>query len=318
MLDGYGAAMRTLLIPTAFALLTACPVEEEPFDPGPSVERCTDTIDNDQDGAVDCEDADCEPSLACHLGDEDCEDGWDNDLDGLVDCEDADCAPVCSPEICDNGLDDDDDGATDCADSDCVGPECSATLRAQVTGGGSVQVQRNWTGSFDQCAGNTSAIVGQGTLVATGIFGVLERVPDNGDSAVQCAWGFEQATHRFELDGPNFAEAVVLWDPVQRQGFEIDTGCGTSGSAFLPRYLFPTRTSSGAPAGIWADSGAGNPRDYYEIFAAGGALWYYGAAERTDSTSAYEYIDQCLLGWTYGYGARHVNLQPGQDYVTEQ
>ncbi|MBI3185151.1 MAG: hypothetical protein HYZ28_23695 [Myxococcales bacterium] len=53
-----------------------------------------------------------------------CSDGVDNDQDGFVDCADPDCAsdPACSTpkEICNNGVDDDKDGAVDCLDSDCA------------------------------------------------------------------------------------------------------------------------------------------------------------------------------------------------------
>jgi Zn-dependent metalloprotease len=85
-------------------------------------EDCTDGLDNDADGAIDCDDSDCATDLAC-AEPEDCTDGIDNDLDGAVDCADADCAldlACAEPEVCDDGIDNDLDGATDCADSDCV------------------------------------------------------------------------------------------------------------------------------------------------------------------------------------------------------
>ncbi len=56
---------------------------------------CTDTeavcgngADDDCDGLIDCEDADCIDSVACG---EDCTNGGDDDGDGLIDCDDADC-----------------------------------------------------------------------------------------------------------------------------------------------------------------------------------------------------------------------------------
>lgn len=59
--------------------------------------NCSDGIDNDQDGDVDCEDSDCEGDPACPGEETDCSDGVDNDQDGDVDCDDADCAedPIC-------------------------------------------------------------------------------------------------------------------------------------------------------------------------------------------------------------------------------
>ncbi len=57
--------------------------------PGPETEsNCTDGSDDDGDGLVDCEDADCLEVGVCF---EYCDDGVDNDLDGLADCDDDDC-----------------------------------------------------------------------------------------------------------------------------------------------------------------------------------------------------------------------------------
>jgi hypothetical protein len=104
---------------------------------------CSDEIDNDADGAVDCDDPDC--SAVCVSGTlygvpiaENCSDGEDDDGDGDVDCDDSDCAddatcsggggaggsgagPVYSAplEDCTNGVDDDGDGLVDCGDPDC-------------------------------------------------------------------------------------------------------------------------------------------------------------------------------------------------------
>ncbi len=70
----------------------------------PPAENCTDGLDNDLDGLIDCEDPDCEcpeepenetnatdccdPGVECG---EICGDGEDNDCDGLIDCEDPEC-----------------------------------------------------------------------------------------------------------------------------------------------------------------------------------------------------------------------------------
>jgi hypothetical protein len=89
---------------------------------------CTDRIDNDRDGAVDCADPDCAGNVACAVprSETSCTDVVDNDRDGAVDCADPDCDadPACalpaSELDCGDGLDDDGDGAIDCDDTDCL------------------------------------------------------------------------------------------------------------------------------------------------------------------------------------------------------
>ncbi|MGR3310440.1 MAG: SBBP repeat-containing protein, partial [Candidatus Brocadiales bacterium] len=81
------------------------------------VENCTNGLDDDGDGLVDCNDTDCPPCTP-----EACNDGIDNDGDGLVDLDDPDCDGfVPSPEVCDDGVDNDGDGLTDLDDPDCGG-----------------------------------------------------------------------------------------------------------------------------------------------------------------------------------------------------
>jgi hypothetical protein len=80
-------------------------------------ENCTDMRDNDGDGKIDCIDEDCNvPECP-----EDCGDGRDNDGDGSADCSDADCVDPTCDELCTDGRDNDGDGAVDCDDSDCDG-----------------------------------------------------------------------------------------------------------------------------------------------------------------------------------------------------
>ncbi|MBI3179471.1 MAG: hypothetical protein HYZ27_07395, partial [Deltaproteobacteria bacterium] len=143
---------------------------------------CADQVDNDGDGLVDCDDADCANSDACGCLDpatggpctELCSDQLDNDGDGLVDCADvydcynaSNCAcdpqtqcctqgdPGCTPPppetACDDQLDNDGDGAIDCRDSDCTdatvcGRSCCVTWDAN-------QVQTCVT-SCDPAGGN--------------------------------------------------------------------------------------------------------------------------------------------------------------------
>lgn len=93
---------------------------------------CSDGIDNDGDGHVDCGDWSCSrsPDVTVCLHESDdrtCSDGQDNDQDGYLDCDDYDCSrnvdvTVCGEggTACSNGVDDDRDGATDCDDPGCA------------------------------------------------------------------------------------------------------------------------------------------------------------------------------------------------------
>lgn len=54
---------------------------------------CTNNQDDDVDGTIDCDDADCASDPVCLAPDNEtaCEDGIDEDLDSLTDCDDPDC-----------------------------------------------------------------------------------------------------------------------------------------------------------------------------------------------------------------------------------
>lgn len=96
--------------------------------PTPTSESdCTDGLDEDEDGATDCADSDC------NCVETDCDDGNDDDLDGLLDCEDEDCVEICV-EVCDDGEDNDADGAADCEDDECYGiAGCGGTYEMTLT-----------------------------------------------------------------------------------------------------------------------------------------------------------------------------------------
>ncbi len=105
---------------------------------------CTDGVDNDGNGFIDCGDFSCARSqyvtVCCsataEVEDTDalCNDGIDNDCNGYTDCDDRSCSEselvtVCSmptpetpentEEACSDGEDNDHDGRVDCADWDC-------------------------------------------------------------------------------------------------------------------------------------------------------------------------------------------------------
>jgi Tol biopolymer transport system component len=99
-------------------------------------------VDNNSDKDVYAFILDGEPPTP----DENCTDGIDNDGDGLIDCDDSeDCSddPACTeppsdPEICDDGIDNDGDGLTDCLDRlDCrQDPACKTGGGGGSSGGG--------------------------------------------------------------------------------------------------------------------------------------------------------------------------------------
>jgi len=91
---------------------------------------CSNGIDDDADGATDCDDSSCAGLWVCTLVRENtlatCVDGTDNDGDGRTDCEDPACIGISacaerSDTDCTNALDDDLDGFVDCSDPSCAG-----------------------------------------------------------------------------------------------------------------------------------------------------------------------------------------------------
>ncbi|MEM6791768.1 MAG: hypothetical protein AAF715_29890 [Myxococcota bacterium] len=111
------------------------PVVPEVFEATPAL--CSDGLDNDGDGAIDCCDIFCNevltgPDDVCIVdGDpedtnERCSDCIDNDDNGFGDCSDFSCSrnpnvTVCesTDERCSDGIDNDGNGFTDCADRTC-------------------------------------------------------------------------------------------------------------------------------------------------------------------------------------------------------
>ena len=95
------------------------------------LESCTDSVDNDFDGLIDCADPDCATHPAC-VGESDCGNGLDDDGDGAPDCIDDDCLldPACA------GFDHDGDGrinSADCAPADDQTWETPAEIPSDAT-----------------------------------------------------------------------------------------------------------------------------------------------------------------------------------------
>ena len=168
-----------------------------------SVAECSDSADNDGDGATDCDDLACSVYAFCtstpETGDALCANGADDDDDGATDCADTGCASAaaCTPPPpetgngpCSNGADDDADGAIDCADSGCAS---AAVCAVPVSEQGNVLCQNgiddDRDGSTDcadaGCDSAAACLVSPGTedtLAACG-----NGLDDDSDGAIDCA-----------------------------------------------------------------------------------------------------------------------------------
>jgi len=84
-----------------------------------------------------------------------CTDGVDNDANGLLDCEDAACDGVgsCVELDCTDGRDDEADGAVDCFDSDCWGEGTCQPVLTRASGTAYVDARRGRT--INRCYGTT-------------------------------------------------------------------------------------------------------------------------------------------------------------------
>ena len=90
------------------------------------VEICGNGIDDDGNGAADCDDSVCAQAAGCEP--ENCTNGVDDNHNGKVDCADPYCRTdttcnfgvvLTDIETCDNNIDDNMDGYIDCGDSQC-------------------------------------------------------------------------------------------------------------------------------------------------------------------------------------------------------
>lgn len=86
---------------------------------------CTDSVDNDCDGLVDCHETACATFCPAENSNARCNNGTDDDMDGVIDCADSDCAAriVCAGEVtnaaCSDGVDNNGVDGVDCADPAC-------------------------------------------------------------------------------------------------------------------------------------------------------------------------------------------------------
>lgn len=104
-------SLPTILFLTLLVIPLACGVVGQASVEGTNRGECSDEIDNDNDGLMDCLDSDCAESAVCAA--------TGNDDDSAAD--DDDSTPPCDEEqelemICDDGCDNDNNGLTDCDD----------------------------------------------------------------------------------------------------------------------------------------------------------------------------------------------------------
>ncbi|MCA9622785.1 MAG: hypothetical protein KC731_27385 [Myxococcales bacterium] len=142
-LGAFGAVLTATLVLAASCAKDrfdeeALEVEKPVYEPSAesTEEACSDGMDNDGDGWIDCVDLDCQPGPPVQLQaclpdgmpedtDDRCSDGIDNDENGFTDCQDFDCdfSARCpkenTAELCSDGVSNDSDPYVDCDDFDC-------------------------------------------------------------------------------------------------------------------------------------------------------------------------------------------------------
>jgi hypothetical protein len=145
-----GRRLHQLLLPALILVAAACGVVGPGGNEGSQPGQCSDQVDNDGDGQVDCLDSDCAGAPVCAgtgddddgVGDDDsapadddsASDDDDDSGGGIGDDDDDDDTPPCGEVqplemTCDDGCDNDGNGLTDCDD-------LVACLADPVCGGG--------------------------------------------------------------------------------------------------------------------------------------------------------------------------------------
>ncbi len=185
-----------------------------------SAQTCTDRVDNDDDGLVDCADPNCVDICGTPSNETDCGDSIDNDEDGLTDCEDSECgeAQGCGPENtderCSDGRDNDLDGLFDCFD-----PGCQSSVEVDFCGDESSDdacrdlIDNDIDGELDcsdkDCLGAAPCLVGEpeddAAACSDGLDNDEDGLRDCADPECQNA---EVANCRRSETGPDCADRV--------------------------------------------------------------------------------------------------------------
>ncbi|MCD6414521.1 MAG: hypothetical protein J7L23_02725, partial [Candidatus Diapherotrites archaeon] len=157
---------------------------------------CTDGIDNDCDGLVDCQQGNEDPDCNCP----ECNEGetrlcpnqdgvCDNSVESCTDGKWPGCNYTTIPNyettetICTDGLDNDCDGMVDCEDSDCVEtPACNQPNVISCAGGDQLIGDLNNDGEINETDANIALEIGSGIIQFTG--DNLCCIDVNGDDAL--------------------------------------------------------------------------------------------------------------------------------------
>jgi hypothetical protein len=232
----------------ALGLLVGCGEPEDTARaPEGDVDADTDT-DSDTDADTDSDtDADTDSDTDVDTGPHtelDCSDGVDNDDDGLLDCEDGDCASdeICGELICDDGLDGDGDGLTDCEDDDCMAWCIPREARVTVLGGRGTLQTRSWRESGSDTHGRFSRSGNDREFSLGSITGIVQVLPMGHSSwygttaRTTCTW---------TADEVSFAQGAAFnslgssrwFSSATRGATDIASGCRVVPIQFLPALL---------------------------------------------------------------------------------
>ena len=182
------------------------------------------------------------PASVAETGDR-CSDGVDNDRNGRLDCEDAVCAdaPGCV-EVCGNGLDDDNNGLTDAQDEQCwTAHTSSSRVTARVLGGG--DLHESWNYSRDSYFGNGFFSLGINStrkLDLESAWGTAQ-VTTAGSEVFQCSWGatgiefgWRETEHANGSTSFSTRRSTSAPIAVRRSSSWVDSDCPVMPSSFLP------------------------------------------------------------------------------------
>ena len=172
-------------------------INGEPTSPGTTVESgelmCSNTLDDDNDGDIDCDDLDCYFTSPCSdvdiadLGGKDdldfeiCDDLTDNDGDKFIDCADGACLgdSYCI-QFCSNGQQDEDEEGVDC------GGSCISDCQAQSGSGEECSTSWDCTGTLI-CDSTTKVCVESSDIGTKDIeFSCADFKDDDNDGKIDC------------------------------------------------------------------------------------------------------------------------------------